>query len=72
MGDADATGGAYVEGGRGEDPLIAAYEDRVLPLARASSATEARRAKEDRFQVPLLVAFLLFLLDAALAGRRRA
>ena len=68
---AEATGGTYTDGTASPDALVAVYEDRILPLARSTFASAGSRRREDRYQWPLLAAFLLLVTDVALAGRRR-
>jgi Ca-activated chloride channel family protein len=66
---AEATGGTFERAG--EKSLVDLYEERILPRARAAFERGERRTREDRFQWPLLAAFLLWLLDLALAERTR-
>lgn len=66
-----AADGAFVDAGASAQPLVDLYEQRVLPMARAAVDRAGRLEREDRFQWPLLVAVLLWLLDLALAERSR-
>jgi Ca-activated chloride channel family protein len=66
---AEATGGEYVDVHARTLPEL--YEQRILPMARKLFETEERRAKENRFQWPLLAAFLLWILELCLGDRRR-
>ena len=64
---ADATGGAFADA---ETPLVDLYEDRIVPMARETSAARSRGERESRYQWPLLGAFVLWIAGACL-GRRR-
>lgn len=66
---AAASGGSFSDATADADALVSLYESRVLPMSRAFSESKARLLREDRYQWPLLLAFLLFLFDVALAGR---
>ena len=68
---AETTGGAYVSGSR-VDPLVELYERRILPMARKAFETSAEDQRAQRFQWPLLLAFLLCVVELALPeGRKR-
>ena len=62
---AEATGGDYASS------LLDLYEEQIRPMARTSFLAEERRAKENRFQWPLFLAFLLWILDLCVGDRRR-
>ena len=66
-----AAGGAFVPVGSSAQPLVGLYEREVLPQARAAEDRAGRLEREDRFQWPLFVAVLCWLLDLALAERLR-
>jgi len=68
---ADVTGGDFVDAHARTRPLRELYERRILPMARKAFEREERRAKENRFQWPLLAAFLLWILVSCLGDRRR-
>jgi Ca-activated chloride channel family protein len=68
---AEAGGGTYADAGPSEGALVSLYERRVLPLERTWAAAEGLRRREDRYQWPLLAAFLLLLADLGLGDRRR-
>ena len=68
---AEATGGAFADAHARADALLELYKERILPMARKSYERDERRAKENRFQWPLLAAFLLWILDLCLGDRRR-
>jgi len=61
----DATGGDCA------DALVELYERRIVPMARENSADAERRERENRYQWPLLAAFLLLMVDLWLNDRRR-
>ncbi|MHC4732801.1 MAG: VWA domain-containing protein [Planctomycetota bacterium] len=68
---AEATGGDFVDGHARPRPLRELYERRILPMARKAFERDERRAKENRFQWPLLAAFLLWILVPCMGDRRR-
>jgi hypothetical protein len=59
---AESTGGEFVDAHEARDPLVGLYESRIEPMARKSFLAEERRARVNRFQWPLLAAFLLWIL----------
>ena len=67
---AEATGGDYVDAA-GPRPLVEIYERRILPMAREAFEADERRSKENRYQWPLLAAFLFWMVDLCLSDRRR-
>jgi Ca-activated chloride channel family protein len=67
---AEATGGEFVDASSAASPLADLYDRRIEPLARAAFADEERRERPNRFQWPLLAAFLLWILDLCLTDRR--
>ncbi len=68
---AEATGGTFVAARSSATPLVDLYERAVLPTAQAAQTSGGERRQEDRFQWPLLVAFLLLMLDLWLVDRTR-
>ena len=68
---AAATGGDFVDAHARPHPLRELYERRILPMARKAFEKDERRAKENRFQWPLLAAFLLWILLLCLGDRKR-
>ncbi len=71
---AAATGGAFVDGGAGEGVLRDLYDDHVLFAAPgAPVAADASRAggRENRFQWPLVLGFLLLVIELGTSDRRR-
>ncbi len=64
-----ATGGSFHRADVTPHAITTLYDDRVLPRARAVQAEAHRRPAND-YQVPLLLAFVLWL--AAILWRRRA
>jgi Ca-activated chloride channel family protein len=67
---AEATGGNFVDAHARPSALPELYEERILPMARKSFETEERRAKENRFQWPLLAALSLWILILCLGDRK--
>ena len=68
---AEATGGEYVDAHDRLDALIELYESRVLPMARKTFEAEERRARDNRYQWPLLAAFLIWIVELCLGDRKR-
>ncbi len=68
---ADVTGGTFVEAAAASIPLVALYEDEVLPMARKAFEAEERRERENRYQWPLVAAFGLWILELCWTDRRR-
>jgi Ca-activated chloride channel family protein len=68
---AEATGGDFVDAHDRERPLRELYEQRILPMARKAFFKDERRARENRFQWPLLAALALWILIPCLGDRRR-
>lgn len=67
---AAATGGTYVDAGAGGEPLLSLYDRRIRPQARLSFAATEERRRQDRYQWPLGLALLCWLLDLSLSRRR--
>ncbi len=67
---AESTGGRFVEASAAPRPLVALYEEQVLPMARKAFGSDPRDGRANRFQVPLLAAFVLWLLELATTDRR--
>jgi Ca-activated chloride channel family protein len=68
---AEATGGVFIEADSRPEPLVELYERRILPMARKAFEIEERRERENRYQWPLLAAFLCFVLELCVSDRRR-
>jgi Ca-activated chloride channel family protein len=68
---AEATGGEFVDAHSRTRALVDLYERRILPMARKAFEIEERRERENRFQWPLLAAFLFFVLELCVSDRRR-
>lgn len=68
---ADATGGVYVDALEQPHALQQLYEARIEPAARAAFRARRDREKENRYQWPLLAAFLLWIAELGLGERRR-
>jgi len=69
---AEATGGVFLDASTRRRPLVDLYEKRVVPMARKAFEDERRRERKNRFQWPLLIAFLLWILELGLTDRRRS
>jgi len=67
---AETTGGEFVDAGARSLPLLRLYKKRILPLARESVEAEERRERRNRFQWPLLAAFVLWIMELCVTDRR--
>jgi Ca-activated chloride channel family protein len=67
---AAATGGHALSGNEPRT-LLDLYERSIQPMARKSFAAEERTSRRNRFQWPLLVALLLWILDLCFTDRSR-
>lgn len=68
---ASATGGGYLDAASSAGPLVALYEDRILPLARTAFQAEGRLRRRTRHRPFLAAALACFLLVLATTDRRR-
>lgn len=68
---AERTGGVYLNASSRDQALIDLYRQRILPMARKSFEAEERSERQNRFQWPLLLAFLFWMLELRLTERRR-
>lgn len=68
---AEATGGVFVSAAGKERPLSDLYERRILPMAKKAFDADGGRERGNRFQWPLLLAYLLWILELCLTDRRR-
>ncbi|MBU0756108.1 MAG: VWA domain-containing protein [Planctomycetes bacterium] len=69
---AETTGGEFLEAGTRSRPLLQLYEKRIVPMARKSFDTAGLRERKNRFQWPLMVAFLLWISAFGLTDRKRS
>lgn len=65
---AATTGGEFVETASETSALVGIHERRIVPLARRLQESDERRERVQRFQGPLLGAFLLWVLALARVG----
>ncbi|NRA95367.1 MAG: VWA domain-containing protein [Planctomycetes bacterium] len=68
---AETTGGVFVNAAGKERPLGELYERRILPMAKKAFDTGDTDSRGSRFQWPLLVAYLIWVLELCLTDRRR-
>ncbi|MFQ5504755.1 MAG: VWA domain-containing protein [Planctomycetota bacterium] len=68
---AATSGGAFLDARSSRSPLLELYEQQILPMARKSFQAEQRREPTNRYQWPLLLAFVLFVLELCLSDRGR-
>ncbi len=67
---ADLTNGEFLIATDAARPLVTWYEDHIRPMAHQTFLAEERRERENRYQWPLLLAFLLLLTDLGLCEKR--
>lgn len=68
---AAAAGGEYIDAAALPLPLVELYEKRIVPMSRKALERGERRERENRYQWPLLAAFLLWIAELGLADRRK-
>ncbi|MGH7787500.1 MAG: vWA domain-containing protein [Candidatus Binatia bacterium] len=69
---AEASGGAYVRGLGPSLGLDEVFRDHIATMERREVASALERRYEERFQIPLGLAFLLLLLEQLMPRRRAA
>ena len=67
---AETTGGDFVDALSLDNPLVQLYEQRILPRSRKALQSEQRRERKQHYQWPLLLAFLLWMVEFCLTDRR--
>lgn len=67
---AETTGGRFVDANTLPRPLVSLYEDRIVPMARKAFEAGPGHERDNRFQWPLLLAVLLWMLEMAWTDRR--
>jgi Ca-activated chloride channel homolog len=68
---AGATGGVYLDAQARARPLVTIYEQHILPMARKVLSSD-EEGRSNRFQWPLLAAFVLWMLHLCSTDRRRS
>jgi hypothetical protein len=68
---AETAGGGFVDASSSSQPLIDLYNASILPMAEKDFESDERRERKNRFQWPLLVAFMLWILEFCLTDRTR-
>lgn len=68
---AEAAGGEFVDAGIRPLPLLDLYEKRILAMPGGALEADGRRERTNRFQWPLLLAFLLWIMEMGLSDRMR-
>lgn len=68
---ATATGGRFLDAHSHSNALLELYESRVVPMARAVQQQREKHERENRYQWPLSIALLFFVVDLAGSGRKR-
>lgn len=67
----EATGGGFIDASTSPSPLIDLYDEHIRPIAQRAFESDTRRERKNRFQWPLLAAFLLWIVELCLTDRRR-
>ena len=67
-----STGGAYVHGIGPSLGLDQVFRDHIAPMERREVASALQRQYEERFQVPLVLAIVVLLIEALVPLRRTA
>jgi len=68
---AEETGGAFLAAADESRPLVELYEQRIQPMARKAFESREKKERTNRYQWPLMAAFLCWILDLWLGVRRR-
>jgi len=66
------TGGSYVRSGATQFGLDLIYEEKLSKMEKRELGSKLARQFEERFQIPLLLAFLLLLGELFISERRKA
>lgn len=66
-----ATGGSYVRSGATEFGLDLLYEERLSKMEKRELESKLAKQFEERFQIPLALAFFLLIADLFISERRR-
>jgi len=67
-----ATGGSYVRAGSKEFGLDLIYKEKLSEMEKRELETKMAKQYEERFQIPLVLAFLLLAVEFILSDRRKA
>lgn len=65
-----ATGGSYVRSGVSEFGLDLIYKEKLSGMEKKELATKMAKQYEERFQIPLLLAFLLLAVESIISERK--
>ncbi len=68
---AETAGGGFVNAGTGPFALLDLYKVNIAAMARKSLDADAGRVRMNRYQWPLLGAFLLLIMELCLTDRRK-
>jgi len=68
---ATTTGGAFVHATTGDFGLDTVYDDFISKMEKRELTSTMERRYEERFQLPLLLALVLFALEPLIGDRRR-
>ena len=65
------TGGSYVRSTQSEFGLGLIYEERLSKMEKREIESKMKKKHDERFQIPLGIAFLLLMLESVVGDRRR-
>lgn len=66
------TGGSYIRAGRTEFGLNLIYEQKLSKMEKREIKTRMAKQHEERFQIPLFLAFLLLIVEGLISDKRKA
>ena len=70
IGIAEATGGGFINARSAPQPLLELYQDHIRPMAEITVGDGEQSQRKNRFQWPLLAAFLLWMMELCTTDRR--
>ena len=65
------TGGSYIRASGAEFGLDLIYNEKIAQMEKKELESKLQKRYEERFQIPLLIAFLLIVLEGFIGDRRR-
>ena len=64
------TGGSYVKAAGANFGLDVIYEEKIAKMEKKALESQLQKRYEDRFQIPLIVAFILIVTEACIGDRK--
>ena len=64
------TGGSYVKASGANFGLDVIYDEKIAKMEKKELESQLQKRHEDRFQIPLIVAFLLIVTEACIGDRK--